>query len=310
MLNNFSENFFLQGRRPYYWLAGIILALYFPILFFGLTRQDDEFLLANGQRLLANPEAMSNIFSEDFFRNANLPYYRPVLALSFLPDARLGASSFVAHFFNIIIHLAAVWLLFLLLLKLCYSRRVSFMAAVFFAVHPALVQAVAWIPGRNDSLLGIFIFSSLILLINYLNEQKIKYYIWQLIFFALALFTKETALIIGPIFVLFILLIKKLPLLSKKTLFLTSGWLLTSLVLLGLRFLALRNNIYSTGAFVTSHNLLTIIQYLGKIIFPFNLSLAPIIQNSSLIYGIISLAIMGLLLSFSRKIRFNYLFFG
>ncbi len=310
MFNLISEKLFLDGKRPYYWLAGIIFALYFPILFFGLTKQDDEFLLANGQRLLADTQALSEVFSEDFFRNANLPYYRPVLALSFIPDAMLGASSFIAHFINIIIHIIAVWLLFSLFKKFNYGRQASLMAAVFFAVHPALVQAVAWIPGRNDPLMAVFIFSSLIFLINYLDRQKSKDYVWHIIFFALALFTKETALVIGPIFALFILLIKKTPVWSKEARRLLSGWFLATAALLGLRYLALNDMLYSASAFMGINNALTYIQYFGKIILPFNLSVAPIINNAGLIYGTISLALIGWLIALSRQIRFNYLLFG
>src|SRR3989338_4255723 len=115
----FFDKFFLAGRRPYYWLAGIIFLLYCSTLLFGLTLMDDYKLLGNAAQLLAQPEAIFKIFFQNvFLDDSPLPYYRPVFVLSYLPDAILGGSTLIAHSINIVIHAIAVYLLFILLVKL------------------------------------------------------------------------------------------------------------------------------------------------------------------------------------------------
>jgi tetratricopeptide (TPR) repeat protein len=58
-----------------------------------------------------------------------------------------------------------------------------------FAVHPALASAVAWIPGRNDSLLAAMALTSWLLFLR-------RRWLAHLLFFALALMAKETALVL------------------------------------------------------------------------------------------------------------------
>jgi tetratricopeptide (TPR) repeat protein len=64
---------------------------------------------------------------------------------------------------------------------------VALAAALVFAVHPALSTAVAWIPGRNDTLLAVMALASWWMLLK-------KKWLAHLAFFALALMAKETAL--------------------------------------------------------------------------------------------------------------------
>jgi hypothetical protein len=66
---------------------------------------------------------------------------------------------------------------------------VALAAALVFAVHPALASAVAWIPGRNDTLLAVMGLASWLLL-------RKKKWVAHLVFFALAVMTKETALVL------------------------------------------------------------------------------------------------------------------
>src|SRR3989339_275318 len=85
----------------------------------------------------------------------------------------------------------------------------SFMFASLFTAHPALSQAVAWIPGRNDSQLAIFVLLSFLCFAEFLEKRRLYLYIAHLLFFILALLTKETAVGLALICPLYVWLIAK-----------------------------------------------------------------------------------------------------
>ena len=54
-------------------------------------------------------------------------------------------------------------------------------------------------PGRNDSLLAVFVLLSFIFFLNTLERERPVQIIFCLIFFALAVFTKETGSLVAPV---------------------------------------------------------------------------------------------------------------
>jgi predicted membrane-bound mannosyltransferase len=105
------------------------------------------------------------------------------------------------------LHLLSVFSVFLLF-TLKYDKKKTFILCLLFACHPAIVQAVAWIPGRNDSLLALFIILSFYFFIKYTENAKSGYLFGYLFCFVLALLTKETAIVL-PFFYFLFLLYKK-----------------------------------------------------------------------------------------------------
>ena len=70
------------------------------------------------------------------------------------------------------------------------------MVAALFAVHPLNTQAVAWIAGRNELLLGVFV---LVAFLSYVECGRTSRPAWLALHgvaTALALFSKETAAIV------------------------------------------------------------------------------------------------------------------
>ncbi len=93
------------------------------------------------ERDTALPESMS-------------PYYRPLTYLSFYLDSRLwGANPAGYHAENLMLHMAAVLLLFLLLRRASGDERAAFFTALLFAVHPAGVEPVSFLAGGRNTLL-------------------------------------------------------------------------------------------------------------------------------------------------------------
>jgi hypothetical protein len=115
-------------------------------------------------------------------------------------DVLIGKGNpLICHLTNIIIHIGASLLCFSLLRNTIESKKTAFLYALIFTVHPVLTHAVAWIPGRNDSLLAVFIFSSAIFYLKYIRLNKtVHLFMAGLMYFA-ALFTKENAILYLPL---------------------------------------------------------------------------------------------------------------
>ena len=314
--NQDTQNNYLENFKPFFWIMGIGFLLYLPTLFFNFTYLDDNNLILNNQYFLSNIANIFPSFLTDVFHlfNSSAFYYRPLLTISFIFDYQInGASPFMYHFTDIVLHVASACFLFVLLTKLNYKRALSFLFSIIFLVHPVLTQAIAWIPGRNDSLLAFFAIPSFIFFLNYLKEKKVGSLIYSLLFFGLALFTKESAICLVPVMLFYLIFIYKEEKLSLQK-FYFFFWSLIPLALWAiLRHFALSGSpLLSPIGMVESifFNSPAVIQLMGKIFFPFNLSVLPIIQDTTFIYGIISIILLAIMFFFAKNKRWNFILFG
>ncbi|HOD12967.1 MAG TPA: tetratricopeptide repeat protein [Candidatus Omnitrophota bacterium] len=313
ILNRF-ESFLLSSWRPFACFFIIGFFVYGQTLFFGFSFFDDNVLVLDRVHQLRHISYLGNIFRDDVFHLAHHPgsYYRPLLMLSFMIDAFIaGTDPFVFHFSNILFHVLAVCVIFAVFKSLFLSQGKAFCFALLFLVHPANVQAVAWLPGRNDTLLGIFAGSTFLFFLRYLRSSRAGDLIWHFVFFFAALFTKESAVAMPVLcFVYFAYAQKKssarLPIKIFVGWFLCLGsWFLCRSMALDTAGLGLRLSFSSIIA-----NSPAVILYFGKIFFPFNLSVFPILKDSSLILGGSAVVLWAAALLRSRNQRWPVIIFG
>src|SRR5207245_756913 len=107
------------------------------------------------------------------------------------------------HVANVAWHALATCMVAAVLLRLRYSPRAVAVGALLFASHPALVPAVAWIAGRNDSLLTLFALLAFLALIVCSEERRWPVFILHQGAFAAALLTKESALVLPLVWALY-----------------------------------------------------------------------------------------------------------
>ena len=309
----FREDF-LDGRRPYFWIAAVIILLYLKTLGYGYTHLDDNILILKNQAFLSNIANIGRIFTQKVFMGNTLPYYRPVLITSFMLDAQIGGVNlFFYHVTNIILHILGASLVFSILSKLAYRRDLSFLFSMAFAVHPILTQAVAWVPGRNDTLLAVCAFSSFLFFMDFADTKKWGYYAAHMACFFLGMITKESAIIVIPVSFLYVKLIERDHFRLRDYAALAAGWLATLGIWFFLREAALRDTPRMPALdmvislFVYSPS---IIQYIGKAFFPFNLSVLPTIKNTVFLYGIAATALLATLVFRSKEKRANFAAFG
>lgn len=310
-LNDWRE---LKTWRPYLLLAVFVFLLYFPTLFFGLTYLDDNTLILDRYEVLRDPKSIGTIFSTDAFFSGTNFYYRPLLNLSFMLDAQLGANQmFFYHLDNIFLHIIGVFLVFLLFVRVGIKKSLSFFLALIFAAHPAISQAVAWLPGRNDSLVAIFVLAAVLSYISYSARPRLRSLIAYALFFFLAILSKETAIFLPLLLIIYSLTLGRRDRLSHIDVGLALGVSVTSgfiwWILRSLAFTKENVGLFS-ALWSVIKNLPAAFIMAGKMILPFNLSVLPVAADSTFIFAIIAAVLLALSLFFSKGKRVELLVFA
>lgn len=300
-----SGNIFLSKWRPYAWLALAILAVYFRSVGFGFTNLDDTALIVNNYPFLSKISNIVNAFGQKVFSHSVLPYYRPILTASLILDANLGGvNPFIYHLDNLLIHILATYLVYVFLIRIGLAKTLSFVFSLIFAVHPALVPAVVWIPGRNDSLLAVFALLSFVSFIDFLKMGGWPRYLSHILFFMVALFTKESALMLVVLTGLYGVLFYRRTILSRTGFKLAAGYILTVSLWYAARSIATAGSydmsLYDAARFFFAY-LPAVLQLLGKAVLPLNLNVFPTMHDTSVIYGIVALILIAYCLFLSKK---------
>jgi len=120
---------------------------------------------------------------------------RPATFLSWKLDYTLwGDSPIGFHLTNTILHGLNAVLVFLIARRIFRSLGAGLVAGLLFALHPAHADAVIFISARYGVLCTFFYLLSFLSFIAFLSNRHRSLYAASLIFFAMALANKETAL--------------------------------------------------------------------------------------------------------------------
>lgn len=284
----------------------IPLLVYSQIISFSFTGSDDKTIISNLNALIASGKSAVSVINAPYMFDTGL-FYRPLVTASFYITILLTKSLYIHFLLNILFLITSVLILYYILSALQLNRVIAFFLALVFAVNPVLVNSVAWLPGRNDSLLAVFILASFLALINYIRKNSYRDLILHLIFLLAAFFSKETALLAIPVFGLYWFFFKsKLKNAGKPEYLLFLAWLFAALV-----WFFFRNSVIKEQAdFEYIKNIPYIVQGLGKIILPVNLSVLPVLNDTSYIYGLISIVILSTMYFYTPKEKRKLYLFG
>ena len=290
---------------PFLWLALVSFFLYTPSLNHGYTELDDRIFIIDNAAYNEDASNLATSFHRGVFSDSSDTYYRPLLLNSFILNYKLSETEARGyHVVNILLHVIAVLLLFVLMRALIRKELIAFMLTLLFAVHPVLTQAVSWIPGRNDTMLAVFCFSFMLTALNYLEKKKLQFLFLQFVFLLAAFFTKETAMFIPPAF--FVLLLTATTYRLRER---------TAVLLFGTCFFAFivwfiaRSSATIESSSIQANQIFTnlfnrapvLLQYFGKTILPFNLSVFPMMKETSYVFGIVALLVIAVLLYYSKE---------
>lgn len=334
-----SSRFWLVFPPILFTILGFLL--YFQSIFFGITYSDDNVLVLEKQPFFSNLANIPKTFLDDDFQNQGQgTYYRPLVMSSFILDTQWKSpNSYVAyHITNILLLVVAAWLTFFLFCILGFPKSLSLLSAILFLVHPGNNQSVAWMTGRVDTILTIFVLSSLLFFIRFFRTKDLLSALFSLFFLVTALFTKETAIMLPLIFVemavvleaqkstsSFFSQIPSILLLWRKkkqhtffwfggvTLLLTACWFFLRNIAIAPSIQGVKESHLFTfeNIILLFHNLPFLLPHLGKIVLPINLSPYHVAEDMLFLPGLFSLLLLGTFGWFFRKrIHFLIVLFG
>jgi len=289
-----APKWYLSRFWPYVLFASLVIVLYAATLNFEFSPMDDHWLVLARKSVLSDFSNFPSLFSES---TLNI-YYRPLLNVTFMIDTILGnGSPFFFHLTNVLLHLCCCFALFRFLLLLEIDKALAFFAVLLFTVHPVNVQAVSWIPGRNDTLLTLFILLSCIFLIRFLREKDANWILLHFLFFAGCLATKENAVVLPLIYAMLTHFIAAENKTRKALMVFAAG----CVVCIG--YVLLQQSIVSTTPAIATINAdsfaefaFALLVHSGKILLPVQQSINPLSADTSIIPYLIALFILSSLI--------------
>lgn len=198
--------------RQNYWLAAISFALalfvYLPAqLSLDYAWDDWELFIYNPA--LRMPETTLAALAQPILPGTT--YFRPLVLASFAAEFQVFANHdpTVSHLINLLIHALNTLVLALIACRLNLTFNNpnpalrALIAAAFYVVHPALIEPVAWISGRFDLMVTLFMLAAMW---GYLCLTGRVRMVWLVATFLCAALSKEMAVVLPPLLlILFIL---------------------------------------------------------------------------------------------------------
>jgi hypothetical protein len=183
--------------------------LYAGDLRLGFFRIDDQ------QYVVSNPwiqgltwKHLAQILSSPYYLN-----YSPLHLLSYALDyAVCGLSAYGFHLSSNLWAGVVAGFVYLVALALTHQRITAVVAALLFVVHPAHVEAVAWISSRKDLVAAAFVLPCVLAYLKYRQRSAIGWYIVSLLLFLFALLGKLSVAAFPAVLVVFDLVLEKRPL--------------------------------------------------------------------------------------------------
>ena len=176
---------------------------------------DDEVLVTENDLIKGiSINNIAAVLTSEQYPGSSTNYYRPVQTASYMLDYRIGKlNPFGYHLHNFLLHILNAILIYFLILLLTPAVRIApaisspreralsvipFLTALFWVIHPVHVEAVSYISSRADLLAAFFVLSAMIFYITAsrrLYPNAILYTLCSMLFFILALFSKEMSMI-------------------------------------------------------------------------------------------------------------------
>ncbi len=191
----------LEGRA---WILPALIAAATFLLYSGSLRF--QFVYDDRMQILDNPLLLSwqylgKLFTSNVwaFAGPAFPanYWRPLFMVWLLINHTLfGFNPAGWHFAAVLCHVGASLLVYKLGRRLLGDGVTAALAALLFAVHPALIESVAWVSGATDSLLALFFLPAFLCYLEARRSGARAKLAASLALYALALLVKETAIML------------------------------------------------------------------------------------------------------------------
>jgi len=183
-----------EERRNSFLLIFFILALSCAIAYSNSLHNpfiwDDQALIAKNT-LIRSWSNLAKVFTSDLYSGitSGSNFYRPLQTISYMWDYYFWQlDPFGYHLTNLILQILVSFLVFLFSLAMLKELDLAFAVALLFGLNPLHTEAVTYISGRAEMLMGLFLLSSLLLFIR--GKRA-----FSLLAFILGLLSKELAVV-------------------------------------------------------------------------------------------------------------------
>ena len=193
-----------QEKFPVNHKVGIILGLIAFLLYsntmnFGYVLDDSAAIVEN-QFVQKGIAGIPDLLKTDFwyFSNLQLGYYRPLALITFAIEQQFfNGNPQISHIVNVFIYAFTAYMLFILLSRIFKTRNFLFplVISLFFIAHPVHTEVVANIKSRDELLSFLNVFIMLWFSLKYIDFKRPLDLFAGLLFFYLALLSKETAFV-------------------------------------------------------------------------------------------------------------------
>ncbi len=181
-------------------LVCLTLIVHFPVFSHQFqTHWDDQWVVINPYTENGlNAQNLWAILTE-FYRGQYAPLNQLLYTIVY---SAFGYNPFWFHLASVLLHLCNVLLVYFFIRRILMRSgsfqpvsiaRISFFTAAIMALHPLLVESVAWISASKILLYSFFYLIGLHFYLKYLSSNKIIYYFLTVLFFIFSFGGKEQA---------------------------------------------------------------------------------------------------------------------
>jgi tetratricopeptide (TPR) repeat protein len=202
---------------PGHWLPIVVLMLLCLIVYYNSLSNGfvyDDFGSIVENRYIKQPgKFFASLFNQSYYKMAGLEAsYRPVASLSyFLIYAIAELNPFYYHLTSLLLHTLNAILVYCLANLILQNRLRALISGCLFACHPVLSEAVNGIDFNDDLLTTFFYLLALLVYIRIQAEQvrfNIGAYCLSLVLYLLGLLSKEMAITLPAIMLLYDLILR------------------------------------------------------------------------------------------------------
>jgi tetratricopeptide (TPR) repeat protein len=178
-------------------LAAVAFIVFSGSLANGFVYDDNPQILQNA--FVLNSHLWKQIFTGSVwsFQGGKTNFYRPLQFACYWILYRIGGPNpALFHLLNLVLYAATVWLVYLLARELLAHEVVALAGALFWALHPVHVEAVAWISALPDVGFAFFALLAFLCFLRAEHHAEVHRmdYSPSVVLFFIALFFKEMAL--------------------------------------------------------------------------------------------------------------------
>ena len=194
-----TNKIFISKKYYNFIILALLVFLLYGNTLFNFYAIDDH-LFTNNPVLLKGFKAIPEIFVTHYSNTEGDKFaygYRPIVKSAFAIEYSIwGENPSLSHLVNILLYLA-VCVLLLMLFKRIFKRfhpLFPLLVTLLFAAHPVHTEVVASLKNRDELFSLIGSLTTTILLIKYIDTNRIKYLIISLITFLFAYLSKPTCI--------------------------------------------------------------------------------------------------------------------